>query len=137
MAITLEATLLIVGRVLFGGVLAFTGLNHFTQTEQMADYAEYKGLPAPTVSVLASGGLLLLGGIGVTVGVFPVIAALVLAAFLVVSAVTMHDFWDVPQEQQQDEINSFLKNITLAGGALVVAASATNTWALSSSISLF
>lgn len=27
---------LLLGRVLFGGIIAFTGLNHFLQTEQMA-----------------------------------------------------------------------------------------------------
>ncbi len=97
----------------------------------MAGYAEYKGLPAPRFSVLASGGLLILGGLGVTVGVFPVVAAVALAVFLIVSAVAMHDFWAVPDEDRQDELNSFLKNVTLAGGALVVAASATGTWALS------
>ena len=137
MAIGLEEILLIVGRVLFGGVLAFTGLNHFTQTDQMVGYAEYKGLPAPRFSVLASGVLLVLGGLGVIAGVLPVVAALALAAFLVVSAVAMHDFWNVPEDQTQDEMNSFLKNITLAGGALVVAASATGTWALSLGVSLF
>ncbi|EMA32829.1 DoxX family membrane protein [Haloarcula japonica] len=135
MAPELNVVLLVVGRVLFGGVLAYTGLSHFTQTEQMAGYAEYKGLPAPKFSVLASGALLILGGLGVTVGVFPVVAAVALAAFLIVSAVAMHDFWAVPDEDRQDELNSFLKNVTLAGGALVVAASATGTWALSVGIS--
>jgi uncharacterized membrane protein YphA (DoxX/SURF4 family) len=137
MALALDAVLLVVGRVLFGGVLAFTGLNHFTQTEQMAGYAEYKGLPAPTFSVLASGALLVLGGLGVIVGVFPVVAAIALAAFLLVSAVVMHDFWAVPDDQRQDEVNSFLKNVSLAGGSLVVAAVASSGWTLSIGVGFF
>ncbi|CQH56643.1 DoxX domain protein [Halobacterium hubeiense] len=137
MALALDAVLLVVGRVLFGGVLAFTGLNHFTQTEQMAGYAEYKGLPAPKFSVLASGALLILGGLGVIVGVFPVVAAIALAAFLLVSAVIMHDFWAVPDDQRQDEVNSFLKNVSLAGGSLVVAAVASGGWPLSIGVSFF
>ena len=137
MALALDAVLLVVGRVLFGGVLAFTGLNHFTQTEQMAGYAEYKGLPAPKFSVLASGALLILGGLGVIVGVFPVVAAIALAAFLLVSAVIMHDFWAVPDDQRQDEVNSFLKNVSLAGGSLVVAAVASSGWTLSIGVGFF
>lgn len=137
MALALDAVLLVVGRVLFGGVLAFTGLNHFTQTEQMAGYADYKGLPAPTFSVLASGALLILGGLGVIVGVFPVVAAIALAAFLLVSAVVMHDFWAVPDDQRQDEVNSFLKNVSLAGGSLVVAAVASSGWTLSIGVGFF
>ncbi|MXV62958.1 hypothetical protein GS429_12940 [Natronorubrum sp. JWXQ-INN-674] len=37
--------------VLFGGILAFMGLNHFHDLENMAGYAELKGVPVPTVSV--------------------------------------------------------------------------------------
>ena len=132
----LDTALLIVGRILFGGVLAFTGLSHFTQTEEMAGYAEYKGLPAPRLSVLASGALLIAGGLGIIVGVFPVVAAIALAAFLIISAIMMHNFWAVPEDQQQDEMNSFLKNISLAGGSLVIAAVASSGWTFSIGISL-
>ena len=133
----LDTAILVIGRLLFGGVLAFTGVSHFTQTGQMADYAEYKGLPVPRFSVLASGALLVLGGLGVIVGVFPVVAAIALAAFLIVSAVMMHDFWAVPDDQRQDELNSFLKNISLAGGSLVIASVASNGWTLSLGVTLF
>ncbi|MGB9963636.1 DoxX family protein [Halobacterium hubeiense] len=129
--------LLLVGRVLFGGVLAFMGLNHFMQTESMTGYAEHKGLPAPKLSVLASGAVLVLGGISVAVGVLPVIGAVALAGFLAVSALTMHNFWAVPEDQQQDEMTGFLKNAALAGAALAVAASAATGWAYSVGVTLF
>jgi len=129
--------LLLVARVLFGGVLAFMGLNHFTQTEGMTGYAEHKGLPAPKLSVLVSGAVLVLGGLSVAAGILPVVGAVALAAFLVVSALTMHDFWAVPEDQQQDEMTGFLKNVALAGGALGVAASATTGWAYSLGVTLF
>ncbi|MDX1748503.1 MAG: quinol oxidase, partial [Halobacteriales archaeon] len=41
------AELFLLARVLFGGVLAFMGLNHFMNLEDMAGYAGMKGLPAP------------------------------------------------------------------------------------------
>lgn len=129
--------LLLVGRLLFGGVLAFMGLNHFTQTEQMTGYAQHKGVPAAKLSVLASGFVLVLGGLAVVTGVFPVVGGAALAGFLLVSAVTMHDFWAVPDDQTQDEMTSFLKNVALAGGALAIAASATSSWAYSVGVSLF
>ncbi|MCG1002474.1 MULTISPECIES: DoxX family protein [Halobacterium] len=129
--------LLLVGRVLFGGVLAFMGLNHFMQTESMTGYAQHKGLPAPKLSVLASGAVLVLGGLSVVTGIAPVVGAVALAGFLVVSALTMHDFWAVPEDQAQDEMTGFLKNVALAGGALAVAASATAGWAYSVGITLF
>lgn len=132
----LEGLGFLLARVLFGGVLAFMGLNHFLQTEQMAGYAEHKGLPAPTLSVLASGGVLVLGGLAIVAGVFPVVAALALAAFLVGSAVLMHDFWAVPADQRQDELTQFLKNLVAAGGALAIAAVGGQAWAFSLGVGL-
>ncbi|MFC4552498.1 MULTISPECIES: DoxX family protein [Halorussus] len=132
----LETVLLVAARVLFGAVVAFTGLNHFTQTEGMTGYARHKGLPAPKLSVLGSGALLVLGGIGIFVGAFPVVSALAVGVFLVVSALLMHDFWAVPEDQQQDEMNQFLKNVAMAGGALAIAALGLQGWALGLGIGL-
>ena len=132
MAITgTEGLALLFGRLLFGGVIIFTGLNHFIQTDDMTGYAEYKGLPAPKMGVLLSGVLLIAGGLGITLGVLPVVSAVVLAGFLVASAVIFHDFWAVPAEDQQTEITQFLKNIALAGGAIIIAAIGPQSWAYS------
>jgi putative oxidoreductase len=105
----------LLARVLFGGVLAFMGVNHFGSVDEMAGYAEHKGLPAPRLSVIA-------------LGVVPVLAAGALAVFLLVSAVTMHDFWAVPDDQAQDEMTGFLKNVALAGGALALLAVGGQAW---------
>ena len=131
-----EDVLLLGARLLFGGVIAFMGLNHFLQLEQMAGYAEFKGLPAPKLSVVASGAVLVLGGFGIVVGAFPLVSALAIAGFLVVSALMMHDFWAVDEDQQQDELTGFLKNVVMAGGALAIAALTTQSWAFSLGIGL-
>ena len=138
MAITgTEGLVLLIGRILFGGVIAFTGFNHFLQTEEMTGYAQYKGLPAPKAGVLLSGLLLILSGIGIVLGVLPVPLAALIAVFLVVSALIFHDFWAAPEEDQQTEMTQFLKNIALAGGALVVAAIGPQSWAYSIGLGLF
>jgi len=118
----------LLARVLFGGVLAFTGIDHFTSTDEMAGYAEFKGLPAPRLSVLGSGGLLVFGGLSLVLGAFPAVGAGGLAVFLVVSGVTMHDFWNTDGEEAQNEMTSFLKNVYGAGGALVFLVLAGTPW---------
>ena len=118
----------LLARLLFGGVLAFMGLNHFMNAEEMAGYAEFKGLPAPAFSVLTSGGLLVFGGLSVVTGVVPVIGAGALALFLLVSAVTMHDFWRMDGEDTQSEMTSFLKNLFGAAGALAFLAVSEVGW---------
>ncbi len=122
------AELFLLARVLFGGVLAFTGLNHFLDTDAMAGYAEFKGLPAPRASVLASGGLLVFGGLSIAAGVLPAIGAGALAVFLVGSAVAMHDFWAVDDDEAQTEMTQFLKNVYGAGAALAFLVAASVPW---------
>jgi putative oxidoreductase len=119
----------LLARLLFGGVLAFMGLNHFMDIEGMAGYAEMKGLPAPTFSVVASGAMLVLGGLAIITGAFVVLGAGAIAVFLLASAVVMHDFWTVEDEQQQQtEMTQFLKNVSLAGAGLAFLGLASLPW---------
>jgi putative oxidoreductase len=124
----LAAVALLLGRVLFGGFLAFQGVNHFFNREEMTAYANAKGIPAPGLGVLLSGTVLVVGGLGIVLGVFPTLAAAVLAVFFVVVTPTMHDFWAVPEDQQQDEMVNFLKNVELLGAALLFFALSTQPW---------
>ncbi|MFO8116416.1 MAG: DoxX family membrane protein [Halorubrum sp.] len=134
----LAGELFLLGRILFGATLAFTGLNHFTDVDAMAGHAEFKGLPAPRFSVIASGLVLLLGGLGVVVGAYPVLAAGALAGFLLVSAVTMHDFWSVDDPgERQSEMTSFLKNVYGAGAAVALLAVGGTAWPYALGLGLF
>ena len=124
----LGAILVLVGRLLFGGLLAFQGLNHFMNTDEMAGYAGSKGVPAARFGVIASGVMLLLGGLGILLGVYPIIAAGMLAVFFVLVTPVMHDFWAAPEEEQQNEMVNFIKNVELLGASLVFLALGGETW---------
>jgi len=52
-----------------------------------------------------------------------VIAGVLLAVFLVATAVTVHDFWAISDEQiKMVVMTQFMKNMILAGAALAIAA---------------
>ncbi|WP_416839607.1 DoxX family protein [Haloferax sp. DFSO52] len=127
----------LVARVLFGAVVAFMGLNHFMNVDQMTGYAEMKGLPAPRFGVVFSGGMLVFGGLGIAAGVFPALAAGAIAVFLLVGTPLFHDFWAVPEDQQQSEMTNFLKNTVMFGGALVFLALSSVSWPYAVGVSLF
>ena len=110
--------LLLIARILFSVMFVMSGLNHLTKADHMVPYAQMKGVPMPKLSVQLSGLLLLLGGLSVILGVWTDLGALVLAVMLVVMAVKMHDFWNAQGEAKQPEMIGFLKNISMAGGAL-------------------
>jgi uncharacterized membrane protein YphA (DoxX/SURF4 family) len=109
---------LLVGRILFAFMFVMSGFNHLAKAEAMAGYAAYKKVPAPKLANLLSGVLMLLGGLSIILGVYADLGALVLAILLVVMAVKMHDFWNAQGEAKQPEMIGFLKNVSMAGGAL-------------------
>jgi uncharacterized membrane protein YphA (DoxX/SURF4 family) len=130
------ALALLAGRVAFGGLLAFAGLNHFLNAGEMADYAESKGVPAPGVGVVASGTMLVLGGVGILLGAYPTLAAGMVATFFVVVTPVMHDFWNAPGDRREDEFTDFLKNTELFGAALVFLALGGQPWGYALNVGL-
>lgn len=56
---------------------------------------------------------------------------------LLVSAVTMYNFWAVPEDQQRDEMTQFLKNVVLAGGVIGLLAVAGTAWPYSLALTAF
>ncbi|WP_435124973.1 DoxX family protein [Halobaculum sp. D14] len=126
----------LLGRVLFGLVVAYMGLGHFQALDNYAGYAEAKGVPAPRLSAAFSGGMLAFGGLGIVLGVLPVLASGAVALFMLVSAVMIHDFWAVPDDQKQDQMTQFQKNVIILGAALVFLSLANTTWPYALNISV-
>jgi DoxX. len=129
---------ILLARVLFGATIAFMGLNHFMQGASMAEYAGYKGVPAPGVLVPLTGGMIVFGGLGIVLGFYPTLAAGALLVFLLVTTPVMHNFWAVGEDEQQAEMINFLKNVLMIGGALVFfgLAGAPEGWAYALNIGL-
>ena len=109
---------MLVGRILFAFMFVMSGFNHLAKAEAMAGYAAYKKVPAPKLANLLSGVIMLLGGLSIILGVYADLGALLLAILLVAMAVKMHDFWNAQGEAKQPEMIGFMKNISMAGGAL-------------------
>lgn len=110
-----------IGRVLFSLLFLGAAFGHFKDRAAMSEYAKAKNVPMADASVLGSGVLLVLGGLSVLLGVWADLGSLLLVLFLVPTAVLMHDFWKQtdPATKQVEQV-MFMKNIALAGAALVL-----------------
>jgi putative oxidoreductase len=113
---------LLVGRVLFSAIFLASAVGHLTQTEAMAGYAKFKGVPFPKPATILSGVVLAVGGVSILFGVYGEIGSLLLALFLLPTAFIFHNFWKEtdPQAKQAAQI-SFNKDVSLAGAALALA----------------
>jgi putative oxidoreductase len=114
-------SLFLLGRAIFGGYFAYSGLRHFTNEETMSQYAAAKGVSAPDAAVQGSGALLLAGGLSIMAGVKPRQGLAAIVAFLVPVTLQMHRFWDVEDPQQRmGEMINFTKNFALVGASLMM-----------------
>jgi putative oxidoreductase len=111
----------LVGRILFGVMFIYGGSGHFMAAEVMQGYARQAGAPNPAVTVPLTGAVIIVSGIGVILGVFPDLAALLIAGFLFLTAFIIHAFWKVedPQMRQMEQVQ-FFKDLALAGAALIL-----------------
>lgn len=113
--------LLLVGRILFGGFFALGGAIHFMKLHDMSAYAQSKGAPAPKLSVIVTGLVVMLAGLGVVFGIYLSISLLAIMAFLIVITPVMHDFWKISDSNMRMlEMQMFMKNLALLGAALVI-----------------
>lgn len=110
----------LIGRIIFGGFFISAGINHFKSLNYMAGYARAKGSPAPEAAVAGSGVLLVLGGLSMLLGAYPLIGIILLIIFLLGASFQMHAFWKISDPQARAaEQTHFLKNMALLGALLM------------------
>lgn len=106
---------------MFSLIFLGSAFGHFKNADAMAGYAQSKGIPAPKLAVQGSGLLILVGAVLLISGVQASLGALLLFIFLVPTAVLMHPFWkETDAMAKMSEQTNFLKDIALAGAALVM-----------------
>ena len=98
----------LVGRIIFGGYWLMASFNHFKNLNYMSEYAKAKGTPSPKLAVAGTGVILLVGGLSMLLGVYPVIGIILLIIFLLGVSFQMRNCWTVAnaQTKQIDMINS-------------------------------
>lgn len=122
----------LVGRILFALVFVMSGLNHLLQLNNMAAYAQAKGVPAPKAAAAISGIVIIVGGVLVALGWHRFIGAGLLVIFLVPTAFLMHQFWkEADPTMKANEMAHFLKDLALAGAALLLAFYGGGVWPMS------
>jgi putative oxidoreductase len=108
------------GRICFAAMFILAAPGHFTAA--YVGYAAQAGVPAARLLVPLSGLIALLGGLSIVLGYKAKLGALLLVVFLIPVTVTMHGFWAVSDPMmRQLQLAMFLKNLSMLGGALLIA----------------
>jgi putative oxidoreductase len=118
-AVAGSGIVLLIGRILLSAMFVHSGFGKLTNLQGTANYMANHHLPAPFYFAVLAALVEFFGSLCVLVGFKTRYAALLMALFTLVAAFIGHPFWSIaPPDLNQ--VNHFLKDITIVGGFLVL-----------------
>lgn len=127
---SINPTLALVGRFLLALMFVLAGFSKISGFDGTVGYIASVGLPLASLVAVGTIALELLAGLALIVGWQTRWAALALALFTLVANALFHNFWAMPVEQQMMQQLMFMKNLSVAGGLLVLAACGAGAYSL-------
>jgi uncharacterized membrane protein YphA (DoxX/SURF4 family) len=113
----------VIARLLAAAIFIISGVEVSREPGNRAEAAASIGVPQPELAVRANGVVMLLAGAALALGIFPRWAAGVLAGSLVPTTLAGHPFWkEEDPQKRKGQIAHFLKNLSMIGGLLFMAA---------------
>jgi putative oxidoreductase len=127
---TLRNPLALVGRVLLALMFVLAGAGKVGGFAGTVAYMQSAGLPATQALALLVILLEIGAGLALMLGYRTRPAALALAAFTLLASFIFHAFWSAPPAQAMVQNLLFMKNLSVAGGLLLLAALGPGAWSL-------
>ncbi len=121
MAYRADSNVILPARVLLALLFVVSGINKGISWGGTIGYFTKLGIPAPEAVLVAVIALEVLGGLALIIGWQVKVAALALAAFTIGAALIGHAFWSFEGQQFNAQLTQFLKNLSIAGGLLLLA----------------
>lgn len=111
------------GRALLASLFVLGGLNKILTYQNTLDSMVAAGLHPAGLLLPATIALEMIGGLCLMFGrLTGAVAAVALAGFTLVTNVIFHRFWELDGRIAELELSLFFKNVSIAGGLVVLAA---------------
>ncbi len=112
----------VLGRILLALMFILSGFGKLSDISGTAGFIASGGIPFPSLVAVLVGAFELLGGIALVLGFQARLIGLLMALFTIAASVVFHAYWAVPAEQQYVTQLLFMKNLSVAGGMLLISA---------------
>ena len=111
----------LLGRLLLSAIFLLSAAAMLMDWSHTTDYMAAKGMVATPFFLACAIGLEIFGGLSVLLGLFTRFGAAALILFLIVATPIFHDFWAQEGMARVDQMQHFMKNTAIVGGALILA----------------
>ena len=104
--------LFVAGRLIYGVPLLYMGISNFWRLDELTEKSQTKGIPVPKTAVICGMTWLIIGVLSIIFNFYVLIGGFMVAIFLVIAGVKIHDFWTVTDPKlRKDEMIQLEKNI--------------------------
>lgn len=117
-----KSTVSVAGRFLLALMFILSGFGKLADISGTAGFVASGGIPFPSLVAVLVGLFELLGGLALVAGFQTRLLGFLMALFTVVASVMFHAYWSAPADQQFVIQLLFMKNISIAGGMLLLSA---------------
>jgi len=110
------------GRILLSQIFLLSGVMKIMNWSQTAEQMASHGMAAVPFFLFMSILIEIGGGLSILLGCQARLGALTLALFLVPVTLVFHNFWAYEGQMMQNQMQHFLKNLTIMGGLYTIVA---------------
>jgi putative oxidoreductase len=114
--------LLLLGRLLLGGIFVLTGYGKLVGLAAFAASLEKNGVPFVSVMAPLGAGVEFFGGLAIVLGIEVRYTAALMIAFVIVATLISHRFWEFQDAVRRAQQTQFLKNVAISGGFVLLLA---------------
>ena len=125
-----QNTLNLIGRLLVVALFLPAGLAKITGFAGTVGYFASLGIPVPTLAVVVTIAVEVLGSLALLVGYQTRLVAIVMAIFTLAASVAGHAYWAAPADQAFVAQLLFFKNMAVIGGLLVLASAGAGAFSI-------
>lgn len=118
----MNALLLLAGRISLALIFLFSGMNKVSNFGAVAEKMAGLGVPATSMTLPLAILFLLLGSLSLLAGFRVKLGAGLLAVFIILATIYFHNFWAFEESARQMQQIQFMKNLSILGGLLAIAA---------------
>jgi putative oxidoreductase len=115
---------LVVGRLLLGGIFVFGGIEHYFVAKPVLAIMARRGVPMPLFVLIVGSVFEAVLGLMLMLGLYVAWASLGLVVFTVAATIMFLNFWDMDGAERVAAQNNATVNVGVIGGLLVLASEA-------------
>ncbi len=125
-----EDAVILLARLLLAALFLLFGWNKLMDVSGTTAYMDQLGVPASELAAMAAAVIELGAGAALVVGLWTRPVAGLLAIYALVAALIGHPYWATEGAQQYADTVNFYKNLSIAGGSLLLLATGPGRYSL-------